>query len=266
MNPVDKKICFGLVVGTRGFFNPELAADGRRKLLAQMKDLDFDYVILEQSETPTGYIETVRDARKCAALFRQERDRIDGIVVVLPNFGDELGVVNTIHEADLGVPVLLQASDDDLDKVSVSQRRDAFCGKLSVSNNFWQYGIPFTDTTYHTCKIDSEVFRNDLDRFSKVCRTVRGLKKARIGAIGARPGGFQTMRVSEKLLQASGISVITVDHSEILDTARKMDVESAAVKTKLSLRTGWLRMNATHPVYSAGPASRKVTAAPHASP
>ena len=234
MNPVDKKTCFGLVVATRGFFNPELAADGRRKLLAQMKSLNFDYVILDGAETPTGFIETVRDARKCAALFRKERERIDGIVVVLPNFGDELGVVNTIHEADLGVPVLLQASDDDLDKVSVSQRRDAFCGKLSVSNNFYQYGIPFTDTTYHTCKIDSEVFRNDLERFSRVCRTVRGLKKARIGAIGARPGGFQTMRVSEKLLQASGISVITVDHSEILDTARKMDVESAAVKSKLS--------------------------------
>ncbi len=198
------------------------------------ESLNFDYVVLGEKETPTSCIETLKDARKCAALFQREREQIDGIIVVLPNFGDELGVVNSISEAKLNVPVLLQASDDDLDKVSVSQRRDAFCGKLSVSNNFFQYGIPFTDTTYHTCKIDSDVFSKDLERFSKVCRTVRGLKSARIGAIGARPGGFQTMRVSEKLLQASGISVITVDHSEILDTARKMDASSAAVSSKLA--------------------------------
>jgi L-fucose isomerase-like protein len=233
LNPIDKKTCFGLIVGTRGFFNPELAADGRKKILARMKDLDFDYVILDEKETPTGCIETIADAKKCAALFREEYKKIDGIVVLLPNFGDELGVVNAVKESALNVPVLLQASDDDMGKFSVAERRDSFCGKLSVANNFWQYGIPFTDTTTHTCKIDSDAFKSDLERFASICRVVNGLRHARIGSIGARPGAFQTMRVSEKLLQASGVTVITVDHSQILDVARNMDENSEAVQAKL---------------------------------
>ena len=233
VNPINKKTCFGLIVGNRGFFNPELAADGRRKILALMKELDFEYVILDENETPTGCIETITDARKCAALFRAEYRKIDGIVVLLPNFGDELGVVNAIKDASLNVPILLQASDDEMGKFSVSERRDSFCGKLSVANNFWQYGIPFTDTTTHTCRIDSDVFRADMQRFSSICRVVNGLRNARIGAIGARPAAFQTMRVSEKLLQASGITIVTVDHSAILDTARNMSDDTEAVQAKL---------------------------------
>ncbi len=98
MNPMNKKPCFGLIVGTRGFFNPALATDGRKKILALMNTLDHDYVILDENETPTGCIETIQDARKCAALFHQEYQRIDGIVLLLPNFGDELGIVNAVNE------------------------------------------------------------------------------------------------------------------------------------------------------------------------
>jgi len=156
-------------------------------------------------------------------LFNEHRDEIDGLIVSLPNFSDELGIVNTLKFAKLDVPVLVQACDDDNNKISIKERRDAFCGKLSVCNNFYQYGIPFTDTTLHTCKIDSEVFAKDVVRFASVCRVVKGLSNARIGAIGARPAAFQTMRASEKLLQASGITVVPVDMSEILSAAEKVD-------------------------------------------
>ena len=228
-----QKLTFGLIVGTRNIFNSRLAIEARETLIKKMDKLGHDYVILPSSETPTGNIETLKDAKKCARLFSENRDKIDGIIVVLPNFGDELGVVNSINMAKLDVPVLVQACDDDNDKVDVYNRRDAFCGKISVCNNLYQYGIPFTDTTFHTYPLDSDLFEKDLDFFARVCRVVNGLSKARIGAIGARPGAFQTMRASEKLFQAAGITVVPVDLSEIFGAAEKIDNNAEALKKKL---------------------------------
>ncbi len=233
MKITEKKITFGVIVGTRGFFNSKLAVDGRKDMLALLDKLGYGNVILPADQTPTGAIETVDDARKCAKLFNEHRDDIDGIIVSLPNFGDEIGIVSVLQFAKLNVPVLVQACDDENDKVSVSERRDAFCGKLSVCNNLYQYGIKFTDTTLHTCKINSELFEKDVHRFASVCRVVKGLSGARIGAIGARPAAFQTMRASEKILQASGITVIPVDMSEILGNANKVKDDDPAVKQKL---------------------------------
>ncbi len=228
-----KRLTFGVIVGTRNIFNSGLAREGRAQILEELEKLGYDTVILPAGETPTGAIETIHDAKKCASLFSKNRGKIDGIIVILPNFGDELGIVNTLKYADLKVPVLIQAVDDDNDKVDVKSRRDAFCGKLSVCNNLYQYGIPFTDTTYHTCKITSDIFRNDLNNFAATCRVVGGLKHARIGAIGARPGAFQTMRSSEKLLQASGITVVPVDLSEIIGEAQRIDNQASELKTKV---------------------------------
>jgi L-fucose isomerase-like protein len=234
MSIMDRKTTFGVIVGTRGFFNPKLASEARKILLAKLEKLGYLYVIPDANATPNGAIETLADARKCAALFQENRKKIDGVVVCLPNFGDELGIVQTLELARLDVPVLVQACDDELDKVSVEERRDAFCGKLSVCNNLFQYNIPFTDTVLHTCKIESETFTRDLEYFARVCRVVKGLTGARIGAIGARPAAFQTVRYSEKLLQAAGISVITVDLSEIISAAEKMDDGAKDVKEKLA--------------------------------
>lgn len=153
-----ERMCFGIIIGTRAYFNSELAKDVRKQLLKTLADEGYDYVILPEDATPTGSssIETREDGLKCAELFRQNRDRIDGIIVSLPNFGFEIGIINAISVADLNVPVLVQACDDENDKVDLDSRRDAFCGKISVCNNLYQYGIPFTDTTLHTYSIYSE--------------------------------------------------------------------------------------------------------------
>ena len=213
---------FGVIVSTRGFFPAILAQEGRRQILKKLESLGHEAVILSESDTVYGAVETREDAKKCAKLFRENRDRIDGIIVILPNFGDEVGVVSAIDMAKLDVPVLVQACDDDMDKMDLAHRRDSFCGKLSVCNNLYQYNIKFTDTTLHTCRIDSDEFTNDIDFFTRVCRVVKGMKNARIGAIGARPGPFQTVRFSEKLLQAYGITTCVVDMSEIIFEALKM--------------------------------------------
>lgn len=230
-----ERMCFGIIIGTRAYFNSELAKDVRKQLLKTLADEGYDYVILPEDATPTGSssIETREDGLKCAELFRQNRDRIDGIIVSLPNFGFEIEIINAISVADLNVPVLVQACDDENDKVDLDSRRDAFCGKISVCNNLYQYGIPFTDTTLHTYSIYSELLAKDINKFAGICRVVNGLRHARIGAIGARPAGFQTVRASEKLLQKSGITVVPVDLSEILGAARKIEDTDAELLKKL---------------------------------
>lgn len=230
-----ERMCFGIIIGTRAYFNSELAKDVRKQLLRTLADEGYDYVILPEDATPTGSssIETREDGLKCAELFRQNRDRIDGIIVSLPNFGFEIGIINAISVADLNVPILVQACDDENDKVDLDSRRDAFCGKISVCNNLYQYGIPFTDTTLHTYSIYSELLAKDINKFAGICRVVNGLRHTRVGAIGARPAGFQTVRASEKLLQKSGITVDPVDLSEILGAARKIEDTDVELLKKL---------------------------------
>lgn len=230
-----KKLCFGVIIGTRAYFNSDLAKDVRKQLLKTITDEGYDYIILPEDATPTGSssIETREDGLKCAALFRENRDRIDGIIVSLPNFGFEIGIINAISVAELNVPVLVQACDDENDKVDLDSRRDAFCGKISVCNNLYQYGIPFTDTTLHTYSVFSDLLAKDINKFAAICRVVNGLRHARIGAIGARPAGFQTVRASEKILQATGITVIPVDLSEILGAARKIENNNPALLQKI---------------------------------
>ncbi|MDI7275706.1 MAG: fucose isomerase, partial [Anaerolineae bacterium] len=234
MDVMHKTPTFGLIVASRGFFNAELAVGVRSGLLRAMEKQGFDYVITPQEATPCGAIETREHARLAADLFRQNADKIDGIIIVLPNFGDELGIIQTLEMARLDVPVLVQACDDEIDKLGLTQRRDAFCGKLSVCNNLYQYGIPFTNTSLHTYPIDSEEFLRDLDFFARVCRVVRGLRSARIGAIGARPAAFQTVRYSEKLLQTAGITVVPVDLSEIISNAQSLTAADPAVQERVA--------------------------------
>ena len=228
-----RPITIGLVIGSREFFNAAPALATRAQLIAQLDKLGVAYDILPIEATKNGAVQSREDGRKYAARFRARRDAIDGLVICLPNFGDEIAIMELVNEAKLGVPILLQASNDEIDKVDVASRRDAFCGKFSLANNFYQYGLPFTDTTSHTSDVDGEEFAGDLDRFVRTCRVVRGLRNARIGAIGARTGAFQTMRFSEKLLQASGLNVVTVDLSEIIFAARALSDDAPEVRAKL---------------------------------
>ena len=229
------KLCFGVIIGTRAYFNSELARDVRAQLLKTLSEQGFEYVIIPEDATPTGSssIETLEDGLLVAELFRAHRDEIDGIIVSLPNFGFEIGIINAINTADLNVPVLVQACDDENDKVDLDSRRDAFCGKISVCNNLYQYGIPFTDTTLHTYSIYSPLLVKDLHKFAGVCRVVNGLRHSRIGQIGTRPLGFNTCRASEKILQRSGITIVPADLSELLYAAQKIDDNDPELLAKM---------------------------------
>jgi L-fucose isomerase-like protein len=227
------KITLGVIVGNRDFFPDRLVTEARADILKLFKEMDIEPVILDENATKLGGVETWAHAKICADLFKRNADRIDGILVTLPNFGDEKGVADTIKLSGLNVPILVQAYPDDLNQLTVERRRDGFCGKISVCNDLRQYGYAYSLTDLHTVHSLTESFRADLAKFVSVCRVVKGLKNARFGAIGARPGNFNTMRFSEKLLQSFGISVVTVDFSEILGNANRLSDDEAGVKTKL---------------------------------
>jgi len=240
MNLATKPITLGVIVGNRGFFPAHLAESGRKIILKVLAQAGINAVCLTPEETIYGSVVSHADSHKCADLFRKHRDDIDGILVTLPNFGEERAIADTLRWAGLDVPVLIQAFPDDAGNMTIKDRRDSFCGKMSACNNLRQYGIKYSLTRLHTVDPESANFRADLDRFAATCRVVRGLKQARIGVIGARPTAFNTVRFSEKLLERSGISVETLDLSEVFGRIERLDDQAAAVKAKLDQIKGYI--------------------------
>jgi len=225
---------FGVIVGNRGFFPDALAKEGRDTIVKILKKKGITPIILTGRQTKSGAVETYDDAVKCANLFKAHRDDIDGIIVTLPNFGDEKGVANTLRLSELNVPVLVHAWADVPSKMPVmGQRRDSFCGKISVCNNLNQYGIPYTLTSLHTQDPKASSFLDDIDDFERVCRIVKGAQQARIGAIGARPAAFNTVRYSETILENYGVSVETLDLSEFFGQIEKLKDSDAVVRSNL---------------------------------
>src|SRR5216684_3168826 len=223
----------GIIVGNRGFFPAHLCESGRRDILRILEEEKIKAVALPVEASKFGAVESLEDARRCADLFKSKREEIDGILVTLPNFGDERAVANTLRWAGLDVPVLIHAFNDEGKKMTIRDRRDSFCGKMSVCNNLKQYGIAYSLTSLHTMDPNSQEFRADLRRFAATCNVVSKLKNARIGALGARPAAFNTVRYSEKLLEASGISVETLDLTEALGWARAMKDDDRELQDKL---------------------------------
>ena len=223
----------GVIVGNRDFFPDALVTEARADVMALFAEMDITPVIVDETATKLGGIETRAHAKVCAELFKQHREQIEGIVVVLPNFGDEKGVADTMRLSGLDVPILVQAYPDDVTNFTLERRRDSFCGKISVCSDLRQYGYAYTLTERHTVPVQSAEFRADLDSFVRVCKVANGMKTARLGAIGTRPDAFKTVRYSEKLLEASGIAVSVIDLSEIFGRAAKLTDDHAKVTAKL---------------------------------
>lgn len=230
---VSEKFTFGVIVGNRDVFPDHLAKEGRDEIINVLQEMGYDYVMVEENATEMGVIETYEDAKVCAEVFKKHREKIQGIIICLPNFGDEKGIANTLKMADLNVPVLVQASSDEVGKMDRKYRRDAFCGKISVTSVLYQHGIPYSLTDTHTCPITSDAFKNDLIKFEKVCRIVHKLRNARLGQIGTRPNAFSTVRYSEKILELYGITIEPIDMSEIFAMIAQIPEDDPKLKEKI---------------------------------
>jgi L-fucose isomerase-like protein len=229
-----RKMTIGVIVGNRGFFPDHLAKSGREEILQVLNAAGIDVVALSPEESKYGAVETREESRRCADLFKRNRERIDGVIVTLPNFGEERAIADTLRLADLRVPVLIQATPDDPKKMTIAHRRDSFCGKMSACNNLRQYGIPYSITTLHTESPGSPEFAKDLEWFAAICRVVNGFRNLRVGAIGARPTAFNTVRYSEKILESQGVSIETLDLSEVLGRIERMKDNDDSAQAKLA--------------------------------
>ena len=229
-----KPVTLGLIVGNRGFFPAHLCETGRAEMIATLEQAGFKVVALSPQDTLYGSVVSMEDSHKCAELFDAHRHEIDGIVLTLPNFGEERAIVNTLRWAGLKVPLLIHAYPDVIDTMTIADRRDSFCGKMSACNNLRQYGIPYTLTTLHTVAPNHPTFQADLANFAATCRVTRSLKNLRIGALGARPTAFNTVRYSEKLLEQAGVSIETLDLYELFGWVNAMADDDTRVQAKLT--------------------------------
>ncbi len=238
-----KPVTLGLIVGNRGFFPDHLCKTGRATMLKVLEQEGINVIALDEGATRFGSIFTLEDSQKCAELFKKHREEIDGVLVTLPNFGEESAIANALRWSTLDVPVLIHAFPDDVTKMTIADRRDSFCGKMSTCNNLLQYGIKFTLTSQHCMDPEGPEFLRDLQSFAATCRVTRGLRSARVGAIGARPAAFNTVRYSEKLLERSGITVVTMDLSEAFGKAARIKADDPKLKAKLETMNAYVPAN-----------------------
>jgi L-fucose isomerase-like protein len=218
-----KQPVLGVIVGNRGFFPGHLSEKGRQTVLDLLEREGIKAIALGPGDSPYGSVESVADSQKLADLFKQHREEIVGVLVTLPNFGDERAIANVMRWSGLDVPILMHAFPDEPGKMSVEYRRDSFCGKMSACNNLKQYCFKYSLTTNHTEDPNGPQFLQDLRDFVATCQVVAGLKGARVGLIGARPANFITVRFSEKLFERAGISTETIDLSEIFGRAKRIE-------------------------------------------
>lgn len=230
MEQEKSKPTVGLVVASREFFPDELSFEGGRKVINQLGKAGFSVITAFSPEDGEGLASDKEDSKKYAKLFKENREEIDGILVTLPNFGDEKSVLETLKLSSLDVPIMIHAFSDELGKMDRKHRRDSFCGKISTCNNLRQAKIKFTNTQKHVESPTSKEFKQDLKKFKRVCKTINGLKNARLGVVGLRPNAFQTVRFSEKILESEGISVENISLIQTLQESENLDENESNVK------------------------------------
>jgi L-fucose isomerase-like protein len=232
-----QKTTFALFFGNRGFFPASLIAGARQEMKRVLESLGHEVLMLEPDATRYGAVETPAEGAVYANFLRQNRGKFGGVIVCLPNFGDETGAVAALQEA--GVPIWVQAYPDELDKMGPALRRDAFCGKISILDVFRQYGVKYTNLKPHTVHPTSPRFAANVDEFDRVCRVVGGVKGMVVGAVGARTTPFKTVRIDEVALQRHGITVETFDLSDIFLRMKAVKKTSSAYKDKAETLGGF---------------------------
>ena len=239
----NKPVTFALYFGNRGFFPEKLISGARTELTTVLKKLGYGSLVMDESITKFGAVEGTGEGLKYAQFLEENRGKYDGVILCLPNFGDETGAIAALQ--DCGVPILIQAYPDELGKMGFADRRDAFCGKFSVMDVFCQYGLPFTTFQPHTVAPTSKTFEIHIHQFAAVCRVTNQMKRMTVGAIGARTTAFKTVRFDELTLQRLGITTEALDLSEVFMRIRDVKTGSdqfIAKAERLKNYTNWTKI------------------------
>ncbi|MBQ6979407.1 MAG: hypothetical protein IJR66_03405 [Clostridia bacterium] len=222
------QITFALYYGNRGFFPGEVIADARKSLKEAVTKCGYDYIEMDESKTRYGAVETIAEGQQYAAFLDENKGKYDGIIVCLPNFGDENGAYYALKDAN--VPILIQAYPDELGKMDFARRRDAVCGKIAMCNVLRQAGIKYSLTKKFAVNPLSSDFAEDLRIFAGTCRVVKGMSAFSIGAIGARTTAFKTVRVDEIAMQKKKINIETIDMSMVFSIMDNVDKNELTAK------------------------------------
>lgn len=229
-----KKNTFALYFGNRGFMPAELIAGARDDMVKAVTDAGYDYIMMDKDATRYGAVETRDEGRLYHDWLESHKGEFDGVILCMPIFIDENGAITALRDAN--VPILMQAYPDEIGKMDFAHRRDAFCGKFSITDVFSQYHVPFTVLKPHVVHPLSKEFRQNLDDFAAICRVVKGMRRFTIGCIGARTTAFKTVRFDEVALEKYGITVESFDLSELfhkVDELKDDDVKVVAKMTRL---------------------------------
>ena len=222
-----KKTTFALYFGNRGFFPGELVAAAREKMVKVCEENGYGYLIMDETLTRYGAIETIAEGKLYAKFLEEHKGEYDGIILCLPNFGDENGA--SVAFKDVDVPILIQACPDVMDKMDFANRSDTMCGKLAMCNVLRQMKIKYTLTKKFCVDPLDESFKEDLRLFAGTCRVVAGMRKFNVGAIGARTTAFKTVRCDEIAFQNKRINVETIDLTvvfSLMDSADFLLIEA----------------------------------------
>lgn len=223
-----EKMTFALFFVNRGFFPGEVIADARDEMKKALDNAGYGYICMDESLTRYGAVETIEEGMIYADFLAKNKGGYDGVIVCMPNFGDENGA--SVALKDAGVPILVQAYPDEIGKMDFAHRRDAMCGKFALCNVLRQMKLPYTLTKKFVVHPLSDEFKADLDNFASVCRVVKGMKTFNVGAIGARTTAFKTVRFDEIAMMNVGINVETIDLAEVFMRFEKVDDERIKAK------------------------------------
>ncbi len=225
-----KKMTFALCFCNRGFMPGELIYGAREDMIKAVTDAGYDYIAMDADLTRYGGVETRDEGRLYAKWLKEHEGQYDGVIFSMPIFADENGAITALQDA--GVPILMQAYPDEIGKMDFAHRRDAYCGKFSVTDVFTQYQVPFTVMKPHVVHPLSEAFARNLRDFAAVCRVVNGMKRFNVGCIGARTTAFKTVRFDEITLQKYGINVESIDLSELFARVKEKADDDSKVLAK----------------------------------
>ena len=225
-----KKMTFALCFANRGFMPGELIYDARKEMAKAVTDAGYDYIMMDENATRFGGVETRDEGRLYAKWLKEHEGQYDGVIFSMPIFADENGAITALQDA--GVPILMQAYPDEIGKMDFAHRRDAYCGKFSVTDVFCQYGVPFTVLKPHVVHPLTPAFQQNLKDFAAICRVVNGMKRFNLGCIGARTTAFKTVRFDELAMQKHGINVESFDLAEVFEKIRAKGDNDADVVAK----------------------------------
>ena len=232
-----KKNTFALYFGNRGFMPAELIAGARDDMVKAVTDAGYDYIMMDKDATRYGAIETRDEGRLYHDWLESHKGEFDGVILCMPIFIDENGAITALRDAN--VPILMQAYPDEIGKMDFAHRRDAFCGKFSITDVFSQYHVPFTVLKPHVVHPLSKEFRQNLDDFAAICRVVKGMRRFTIGCIGARTTAFKTVRFDEVALEKYGITVESFDLSELFHKVDELKDDDVKVVAKMARLKGY---------------------------